>query len=319
MNGSEKTKVEPVTTSRRNVKKSSPVTNEQSGATNKMAPKSEDQVAPKPGSDSTSTVEKLVKDARTAADRNLPKVEKPRPASKLKKPDAEPSDAIQAAQEEAERAAVQLQERVAASVRVAEVEADRLTGRLLDQVQAMQSAADGIPVRIAEKIQQAETETDEMVEKAVARTKAGVRQAEDVLDCVQTLIDKQVTAAELASEALTEQVSRNVETTRRIAADTGGRSTARPSDVLQTAGTAGADMFANVARAQMEASEFVTRRVRQDFEVSSKLMSCQSFDQVREVQAKFFQTAMEDYSKAASRLFRMSDTFTPKALQNGDD
>jgi hypothetical protein len=72
--------------------------------------------------------------------------------------------------------------------------------------------------------------------------------------------------------------------------------------VMEAAGTA---MFEGLSKAQREISGFVAERIRQDVETQSALLRCRSFDDVRDVQAQFLKTAMDQYAAEATKLMRI--------------
>lgn len=80
---------------------------------------------------------------------------------------------------------------------------------------------------------------------------------------------------------------------------------------IEVAGTA---MFEGLSKAQKEISEFVSERIRQDFEAQSEFLRCRTIDDVREVQTKFFKTAMDQYSAEATRLMEIGAEMMSQSL-----
>jgi len=90
--------------------------------------------------------------------------------------------------------------------------------------------------------------------------------------------------------------------------------TASQQQALQTMETAGAAMIEGVTRVQREIAEFVSERIRQDMETQQEFLRCKSIDDVRELQTRFFKTAMDQYSAEATRLIRISGEVMARSL-----
>jgi hypothetical protein len=74
-------------------------------------------------------------------------------------------------------------------------------------------------------------------------------------------------------------------------------------------------MFDGLTQAQAQITEFISERIRKDLEAQTKLLGCRSLEDVRAVQTDFFKQAMQEYSGVAARIMKLTDAFTPKALQ----
>ena len=46
-------------------------------------------------------------------------------------------------------------------------------------------------------------------------------------------------------------------------------------------------------------------RIRQDLETQQELLGCRTFDEVREVQSRFFRTTLDQYSTEATKLTQL--------------
>ena len=85
--------------------------------------------------------------------------------------------------------------------------------------------------------------------------------------------------------------------------------------VMETTGTA---MFEGLTKAQREISDFVAERIRQDVETQGALLRCRSFDEVRDVQAQFLKTAMDQYTTEATKLMQIgAEMISPPARPAG--
>jgi hypothetical protein len=73
-------------------------------------------------------------------------------------------------------------------------------------------------------------------------------------------------------------------------------------------------MVDGVTRMQREIVDFVSERLRHDMRIQQELLRCRSFDEVRSVQARFFQTAMDQYSAEATKLMQMGQDIFQRSL-----
>jgi hypothetical protein len=76
-------------------------------------------------------------------------------------------------------------------------------------------------------------------------------------------------------------------------------------EAFHSAKHAGATMLEGLTKAQKEASDFLSERIHQDLETQAELLRCRTFDEIREVQTRFFRTAMDQYSAEATKLIRI--------------
>jgi hypothetical protein len=76
-------------------------------------------------------------------------------------------------------------------------------------------------------------------------------------------------------------------------------------EALNTMEAAGTAMFEGLTKAQKEISDFIAERIRQDVETQSALLRCRTFDDMRDVQARFLKTAMDQYAAEATRLIQI--------------
>lgn len=90
--------------------------------------------------------------------------------------------------------------------------------------------------------------------------------------------------------------------------------TARQQQAIQTIETAGAAMIEGVTLVQREIADFVSQRIRQDMETQQELLRCRSLDEMRDLQTRFFRTALDQYSAEATRLMRLGGEVIAKSL-----
>jgi hypothetical protein len=74
---------------------------------------------------------------------------------------------------------------------------------------------------------------------------------------------------------------------------------------LQSLEATGTAMLAGLTKAQKQFSDFVAERIRQDVEAQAELLGCRTLEDVRDVQARFFKTAMDQYATEATKLMQI--------------
>jgi len=126
------------------------------------------------------------------------------------------------------------------------------------------------------------SETESMTDAAVDTAR---KAAEAAAEAVEDTPRERVVAA--AGEAIEVIVSGQTEATR----------------ALESIGQAVLD---GATRMQQELVDFVSTRVREDMETQKELLRCRNFDDLREVQTKFFHTAVEQYAAESKRILELS-------------
>lgn len=91
--------------------------------------------------------------------------------------------------------------------------------------------------------------------------------------------------------------------------------TASQQEALQALEAGGHAMFDGLSRVQREVADFVAARIRQDLETQQAMLRCRTMDDVRDVQARFLKTAMDQYSAEAQRLMRLGGEVVTKTLE----
>ena len=79
-------------------------------------------------------------------------------------------------------------------------------------------------------------------------------------------------------------------------------------------GHASASMLTGVTEMQKEIAGFVSERIHQDLETQQELLRCRTFDEVREVQSRFFRTTLDQYSAEATKLMQLSTAVFTRSL-----
>lgn len=122
------------------------------------------------------------------------------------------------------------------------------------------------------------------------------------------------TAAETAAETVAE-AAEEVSSTADAVIDS---VTASHQQALETLEAARASMFESVANVQRRIADFVSDRIRQDMEAQQELLRCKSFEEVRDVQTRFFRTAVSQYSEEATELFRIGGKAVARSLERAE-
>ena len=85
-------------------------------------------------------------------------------------------------------------------------------------------------------------------------------------------------------------------------------------ETLHKIGAAGAAMLEGLTKAQAEISDFITQRIRQDIETQAEMLRCRTLDDVRDLQARFFKTALDQYAAEMSRLMKIGTDMMERSL-----
>jgi hypothetical protein len=94
---------------------------------------------------------------------------------------------------------------------------------------------------------------------------------------------------------------------------------ATQQEALEGMETAANSVFEGLTLVQREIADFVAERIRQDMEAHQELLRCRSFDDVRQVQARFFKTALGQYSAGTSRLLKLGGDVAARSVERGRD
>ena len=90
--------------------------------------------------------------------------------------------------------------------------------------------------------------------------------------------------------------------------------TSAQQETLHSIGAAGAAMLEGLAKAQSEISDFITERIRQDVETQAEMLRCQTLDDVRDLQTRFYRTAVDQYAAEVSRLMQIGTNTMQRSL-----
>jgi len=93
--------------------------------------------------------------------------------------------------------------------------------------------------------------------------------------------------------------------------------TATQQGAIETMETARTSMVEGLSQVQREIADFVSERIRHDMETQKALLRCRTFEEVRNVQADFFRTAVDHYSTEATRLMKIGTDIVSKSMDRG--
>ncbi len=124
-------------------------------------------------------------------------------------------------------------------------------------------------------------------------------------------------AAIAASEASLARLTEQAETQRAAAEQAGQRALALQQDAVAGAGAAGAALVEGFTEARKRIADFVAERLRQDIEIQGQLLSCRTLDDVRDVQSRFFRSAVDQYAAEASRMMQLGTDVVARTVPKG--
>jgi hypothetical protein len=110
------------------------------------------------------------------------------------------------------------------------------------------------------------------------------------------------------------RLAEQAEAQRTAAENAGQRALTLQQDAVAGANAAGTAMLQGLEEARKSVSDFLADRIRQDIEVQSQLMACRTLDDLREVQTRFFRSAVDQYSAEASRMMRLGTDVVSRSI-----
>ena len=87
---------------------------------------------------------------------------------------------------------------------------------------------------------------------------------------------------------------------------------------IQVIERASTSMLNGLTEMQREIADFVSERIRQDLETQREMLRCRTFNDLAEVQGRFFQTAMDQCSAQARKLMRHSAQVFEHSIEHRD-
>ena len=98
-----------------------------------------------------------------------------------------------------------------------------------------------------------------------------------------------------------------------------GVNTTPQQEMLETIDSAGQAVFEGLSRTQKEISDFIAERIRQDLGTHQAMLRCRSFGELREVQAHYLRTAVDQYGVGASRLLDIGRDVAARSMERAAD
>ena len=161
-------------------------------------------------------------------------------------------------------------------------------------------------------------ETAEATGNAIRETedrtrRAAVHTVERITKTASDLAERSTKAAADSSGRLAETAadSLDAETIVSTTRESIAVATRTQQQAVELMERASASILTGVTEMQKEIAGFVSERMRQDLETQQELLRCRTFDDVCEVQSRFFRTTLDQYSAEATKLMRLStEVFT---------
>ena len=141
--------------------------------------------------------------------------------------------------------------------------------------------------------------------------------AERVSRTAADAVERMTKAAVGTAETLAETAADSIDAEAVASATREGIAVATRTQqqAIETMERAGASMLTGVTEIQKEIAGFVSERIRQDMESQQELLRCRTIDEVREVQSRFFHTAIDQYSSEASKLMQLSTELFTRSIE----
>ena len=90
--------------------------------------------------------------------------------------------------------------------------------------------------------------------------------------------------------------------------------TTAQQETLHNVEAAGAAMLEGLTKVQTEIADFITERIRQDVETQAEMLRCRTLDDVRDLQTRFFRTAVDQYAAEVNRLMKINTDTMERAF-----
>jgi hypothetical protein len=141
------------------------------------------------------------------------------------------------------------------------------------------------------------TPPEAVAEDAIRATDAATEAAEARLEDSAASVDEKIEAVSSQTDAAIDGF------------------TISQQQAMQSMEAAGQAMMDGVTKLQKELVDFVSERIRQDVETQQAMLRCRSFDDMRDLQTRFFQTAVDQYSAEANRLMKLGSEIVQRSLE----
>ena len=88
---------------------------------------------------------------------------------------------------------------------------------------------------------------------------------------------------------------------------------------IKAAGEAGSAVVDGMTKVHRRAADFVANRIRQEIEAQRELFACRTLEDVREMQSRYFKTALDQYATEAKEMLNLSGELATRALDPKKD
>lgn len=161
------------------------------------------------------------------------------------------------------------------------------------QAEAAERSASAVPEAVRSRLAAAEQEAEEMMTRVGDRIRA---------------------AAAMAEQAASDRAEAARAAGRRVLGAATEAGAAATTPAVKAASGAGSAMVDGLAKAHRRAADFIASRIRQDIEAQRELLACRSLEEVREVQSRYFKSAMEQYTAETREMVQLGSEVASKAL-----
>jgi hypothetical protein len=86
------------------------------------------------------------------------------------------------------------------------------------------------------------------------------------------------------------------------------------TEAVQATESSGRAVLDGMTKMQEEIASFVSKRIAHDLETQQKMLRCRNFDELQEVQTRFFRTAVDDYSAETRRLMKLGSEVVQRSV-----
>jgi hypothetical protein len=84
--------------------------------------------------------------------------------------------------------------------------------------------------------------------------------------------------------------------------------------VVQATESSGRAVLDGMTKMQQEVANFVSKRIAHDLEAQQEMLGCRNFDELQEVQTRFFRTAVDHYTAETKRLMRLGSEVVQRSV-----
>jgi hypothetical protein len=90
--------------------------------------------------------------------------------------------------------------------------------------------------------------------------------------------------------------------------------TAGQQEAIDSVESAGNAVLEGIGLAQETLADLVTERIREGLDTQAALLRCRSLDELQAINLRYFRTAVDQYGRGASRMFRLGSAVTAHSL-----